>query len=417
MRVLEARERIGGRTHTDSSLGVDIDLGAAWIHGPHGNPLTPLAERYGIKHGYTDFNNDQGRSVLAFDQDGRRLDTAAYTRGGQAFRAALTAMSASLLYKSPPESVRSLADLHDYGLPGIDLDHLSADTRLGFSYAGIIRPQYEDAADLDEIDWRLARAYVKQPGGDLLLFGGGYRQLVDSLAADLEIETGCPVDHIAYDRIGVRVSTPLGTQEAAYAVVTVPLGVLKSGAITFDPPLSAGKAAAIERIGFGRYEKLALRFPRIFWPVEPHRINFLSDGESAALYNAWLNIAHYSGEPVLVSYHSGSRARRVNRMSDGELVDGCMRALRTMFGPAVPEPIQYVRSGWEADPYARGSYSFPRVGQDEHDRICLGEPVGGRLYFAGEAVHPHYWGTVHGAYETGLVAARQIQEKGVHGPA
>jgi polyamine oxidase len=54
--VLEARDRIGGRMWTDTSLGVPIDLGAAWIHGTENNPLTQLADQIGARRVETDFD-------------------------------------------------------------------------------------------------------------------------------------------------------------------------------------------------------------------------------------------------------------------------------------------------------------------------------------------------------------------------
>ncbi|MBI3691187.1 MAG: FAD-dependent oxidoreductase, partial [Mycolicibacterium aromaticivorans] len=55
--VLEARDRIGGRTRTDTSLGVPIDIGASWIHGTESNPLTKLAQDVGAKTVPTDFED------------------------------------------------------------------------------------------------------------------------------------------------------------------------------------------------------------------------------------------------------------------------------------------------------------------------------------------------------------------------
>ncbi|MCB0009704.1 MAG: FAD-dependent oxidoreductase, partial [Anaerolineales bacterium] len=72
--ILEGRDRIGGRTYTDQSLGAPIDLGAAWIHGPDGNPLTPLARQLGIAHAPTDFINRSGLAVQAYDAQGQPLD-------------------------------------------------------------------------------------------------------------------------------------------------------------------------------------------------------------------------------------------------------------------------------------------------------------------------------------------------------
>ena len=69
--VLEARERIGGRMWTDTSLGVPIDLGAAWIHGTDGNPIVGLAADAGAATVETDFSD-----VVVYDGQ-RVVDDAA----------------------------------------------------------------------------------------------------------------------------------------------------------------------------------------------------------------------------------------------------------------------------------------------------------------------------------------------------
>ena len=405
--IVEGRARIGGRTHTDSTLGPDIDMGGAWIHGPHGNPLTPLAAQYGVGTGYTDFHNETGDKVLAFDGHGRQLDTAAYTRGEQIFRGALAHLHGSILHQMPPDECQSLADLHAHGLPHVNLEALSEDERLGYYYAGFLRPQYEDATDLHLIDWRQGKSYIKLPGGDLLVHGGGYGKLIRGLAEGLTIHTDCAVRHIRYGAEGVTLTTTQGEMTADRVVITVPLGVLQAGHITFEPPLPEEKTAAIGRLGMGFYEKIALKFPHIFWPLRPHRFNYLPEGERP-LYTSWLNNAHYSGQPVLVAYHSGSRAQYINQLSDEDLIAGCMETLRKLFGADIPDPIGYVRTGWAQDPFSCGSYSYGKVGSSLADRARLAEPVDGRLFFAGEATHPHYTGTVHGAYETGIRAAKEV---------
>lgn len=68
----------------------------------------------------------------------------------------------------------------------------------------------------------------------------------------------------------------------------------------------------------------------------------------------------------------------------------------------------YLRTNWSRDPYSYGSYSYVAKGAKQRDRLILGAPVGGKMYFAGEAVHPMQNSTVHAAFESGVMVARDM---------
>src|SRR5579883_433178 len=70
--ILEARERIGGRIHTDNSLGAPLDKGASWISGIHENPIYKLAEKYNLERELK--RVDEGVSYSVYDYDGTKLD-------------------------------------------------------------------------------------------------------------------------------------------------------------------------------------------------------------------------------------------------------------------------------------------------------------------------------------------------------
>ncbi|MGB1249552.1 MAG: flavin monoamine oxidase family protein [Candidatus Promineifilaceae bacterium] len=407
---LEARERIGGRTHTDRSLGVSADLGASWIHGPIGNPLTPLADQLGVQYGATDFLNRSGTAVQAYEADGTPLsDMAAYGKGQEHAQAAFSVVGNSLLHPLPAE-IKSLKQLLEHGLPLPE--NMSAATQAGATYWSVVRSQFSDASDWELIDATLD-GYVKLPGDDLLVYGGGYNGMTDRLADTLDIRTGVVVERIIYTESGVQVATQAGTFSGSHVIVTVPLSILKADVIAFEPALPAEKVAAIGRIGFGSYEKLWMRFDKFYWPQNRQRFNYLSraaDGDPA-LFQGWLNHGYYSGEPVICVFHSGKRARFVNEMSDGTLLERTVEVMARMFGSEfgdIPAPLAYTRSRWQADPFSRGGYSFNQVGQQAGDRERLRASVNERLFFAGEATHPAYYATVHGAYETGIRAARDL---------
>ncbi|MEM7336267.1 MAG: NAD(P)/FAD-dependent oxidoreductase [Chloroflexota bacterium] len=408
--ILEARARVGGRTHTDRTLGNHVDLGASWIHGYDGNPMTSLARELNIATGYTDFLNRSQTAVSAYREDGIPLDLAEYSEGQLLANASFISSEASLLYEQPSEA-KSLKDWIEHGLP--KPKGMSEAAELGFHYYSTIRMEYTNASDWDLIDWGLSDSYAYLPGGDHVVYGGGFNTITDYLAEGLEILTDTAVSHIKTHEKGVTLTSNKGTFEGDAVIITVPLGILKNQAITFEPPLPEEKRGAIDRIGYGNYEKLAMRFDKFYWPKEAHRFNYLSAGEMS-LFHAWFNLGHYTGDPVIISYHAGRRARHINELSDGELLEQTISIMQKIFGDngygEIPAPLNFVRTNWQADPYAQGSYSFDQVGQLATDRQTLGEAVNGRLHFAGEATHPHYYATVHGAYETGIKAAREILE-------
>lgn len=95
-------------------------------------------------------------------------------------------------------------------------------------------------------------------------------------------------------------------------------------------------------------------------------------------------------------------------MSDVQIVASAMQTLKTIFGAEIPSPIDYQLTRWASDPFALGSYSFNRVGSTPTMRKDLAAPMGTTVSFAGEATEDNHFGTAHGAYMSGLRAARNI---------
>jgi monoamine oxidase len=407
--VLEGRTRLGGRTHTQQVLSATLDFGGAWIHGPILNPLTPLAEKYALELGFTDFANDSGTAMLAFDGQGEPYEMDAYTAGKELFDFAMTASHASLRYQAPAHA--SLADILASGLPGTQ--DLQGAEKAGFQFASTYRAELIDNADLTEIDYARNTDYNHLPGGDLILAtAGGYAAIYERLAAEIrqaggEIRLGERVEGITWGGASVQVKTNQGDYTTPQVVVTVPLGVLKANSLPFTPALPEEKQTAIREIGFGLYEKLFLQFEYVFWSEEAQLLQYHPQDDTAC-FQSWLNLAHYVDSPILATQHAGSRAVSLNQLSDEELVAQAMQALRAMFGAHIPDPIGFARTHWQNDPFALGSYSFQKVGMSAHARDILRAPLNQQVYFAGEACHPHWFGTVHGAWESGVWVGESI---------
>ena len=118
--------------------------------------------------------------------------------------------------------------------------------------------------------------------------------------------------------------------EAGRALVTVPLGVLRSRALAFDPPLPREKQDAIDQLRMGLLNKVYLRFPEVFWDADADAIGYASAKQGE--WVSWINMARYTGEPVLVAFNSGSVARRFEQRSDEDLVAEALDVLERIYG-------------------------------------------------------------------------------------
>jgi monoamine oxidase len=231
-------------------------------------------------------------------------------------------------------------------------------------------------------------------------------QLTRLLSLDLDIRLNDPVRRVEWRRGFVRVTTDGVSHEADAVVVTIPVGMLARGAIEFAPALSPEKIAAARRLPMGLLNKAYVRFPRTFWETELDFLTFHAN--PPPLFYAWLNLYRYTGEPALIGFTSGSMARQVEIMTDAQVRDRIFARLRAARQGALPEPLEVRASHWASDPWAQGSYSFLGLGATPDDRVTLGTPVENTLFFAGEATHRDDPSSVHGAWWSGLRAAKEV---------
>lgn len=392
--ILEGRDRIGGRTWTDDSLGVPVDLGASWIHGVTGNPITELAHTYHIPTRHTDYDH-----VYLYDHQGTPLPHAGFLRMKQQRQALVDAIT-SLPPTMPAdislgEALRQVLAAHP--LPSAAYPALRYGLRILW--------EHEDAADLDDLSWRHSQDFDTFSREDHIL-PGGYGQLVTALAAGLDIRLNQVVHHITVHAQGVVVATSQGVFHGNRVICTLPLGVLQSGQVAFTPPLPPAKQAAIHRLGMGLLDKVILSFPHQFWPAEPLQLGYLAAGDDT--FDDFLNLALFTGRPLLLAFTSGRFAQSLEVQPDAQIIDGVMIVLRRLFGRAIPHPDAWLITRWRNDPFARGSYSYVPVGATPEDFDALAAPVAARLFFAGEATHRRCYATVHGAYLTGQREAERI---------
>ena len=392
--VLEARERVGGRLWTDSSLGLPLDLGASWIHGVDGNPITKLAKEFGVTTVPTD-----GENAVEFAADGSELPDGEWEEMEALFEDIYEEVAEMQDSTDDDMSLQAAFDqvVASRGLSDEDLKRLNYYVHL------VTALEYgADAKDLSLWWWDQDEEF----GGEEVIFPGGYNQISDGLAKGLDIRLGEIVKVIRYGADGVEVETSQGNYVADKAVVTFPLGVLKQASVTFEPPLPGSKQEAIDRLGMGVLNKVYLKFPEAFWDVDVETISYL--GESLGEWCDWLNFLPFTDQPVLMAFHGGDKGFELEDLSDDEIIAGAMQTLRVMFGDEISEPEGALITRWGKDPFSFGAYSHipPFASGDDHD--ILAEPIDDVLYFAGEATSREYPSTVHGAYLSGLRAAEEM---------
>jgi monoamine oxidase len=389
--VLEGRDRVGGRVWTDRSLGIPLDMGASWIHGVQGNPVAELASGAGLSTVRVDYESTSRRDV-----DGRELGDADDAAVEARFDALMAAVDGLREGRDADASLASaIGQVRGRVASGADqqrwLDH-AVNSTIEHEYAASVE-------NLSLLHWDAGRA--ETAGGDVI-FPGGYDQLLVPLAAGLDVRLSHRVTRVEHGAAGCTVTTERGAFACEKVLVTLPLGVLKAGAVGFAPALPARKQQAIARLGSDVLDKLYLVFDRVFWG-SAHII-----GRADATRGRWaefLNLHALLGQPALLGFNAAAYARSLEARPDAEVVADAMAALRQAYGAGIPAPKAFLRTRWGADPFALGSYSHLAVGASLDDRDALAAPVEGRLYFAGEATSRDHAATTHGALLSGRAAA------------
>ncbi len=400
--VLEARDRVGGRVHTVRLGDAVVDEGAAWIHGPEDNPISNYLDAKGI--GRQPFDLETAHAPLYDARTGSTLTDAelrALEKGLDRFESRAFFMSGAT---DDDTSVRSLIERfltkQGYAEP--------LRTRLQINLELMFMPM---SGPMSELSVGRMMDGTQGSGGDAIV-NGGYVRLVDSLAEGLDVRLGATVRSVERREDGVTVRLEGEVVHGSHAIVTVPLGVLKSGGLVFDPPLPARKRDAIERIGFGTLEKIILSWEEPWWGTGPGDIVVMTGVGEARGAPSFLDMTASAGKPTLVGMVSGIAAEQAQAsMTDAQLVEAALTSLSLGWGVPVPAPKAMRVTRWGSDPFTQGAYSFRSVGMLDGDVEALRASVDGRLLFAGEATSERQWATVHGAMLSGLREAQRIDPR------
>jgi monoamine oxidase len=376
VRVLEARDRVGGRAWTVAPTGGGpaVDLGCEWLHSADRNPFVAIARAEG-------FAIDQTLPGWGPKAVGRRAGAAAQTGAARHLEELFARIGTSVGEPDrpvadllPPSPWSPYASAVCTWISGVEAEGLSAHDTAAYGDTGV--------------NWRVRE---------------GYGALIARTAGRAPISLSTPVSAIEALPDKVRVTTGEGTIEAEAAIVTAPTTVLAEDRIAFAPDLPGEVRDALGSVPLGLANKVYLAIEGDPFGVEPdtHLVG-AADRVATGTYHL-----RPHGRPLAGAYFGGTLARALEKDGRGALAAFAVDELVSAFGSKVRGALRlHVESAWDADPFARGAFSHGVPGLGDA-RAVLARPIHDRIFLAGEAVSPDAFSTAHGARITGIEAAEK----------
>jgi monoamine oxidase len=370
--IVEARDRIGGRCYTRRLPGIPapVELGAEFIHGRPAATIS-LLRRANI----CAVDSTRAQRLML---DGRLQNANIFAQAQRVARNAPKGKDLSfrafLARQRLPKLTRTLATMMVQGFDAAD-------------------PALVSAREIVE-EWSGGGLGVSQPRPQ-----GGYGPLLEFLAADATVQLRTEVKTIRWKRGSVELRGSFcgesWTAWAPRAVITVPIGVLRS--------LVREKREALSKLESGPVIRVAMAFTTAFWEKAHPGVAFFHSPD-APFPTFWTPLPMHAS--LLTCWAGGPKAARMTGSSEKTLVSKALASVRSVIG--LPEdPRAVLVHDWQADPFARGGYSYVGVG-GSGAREQLAAPLEDTLFFAGEATDTEQSGTVGGALASGLRAAKEI---------
>jgi monoamine oxidase len=400
--LLEARERLGGRVHTQHEPGAaPVELGAEFVHGRPG-------EIWELLRGAQSPVEVTGRDHYAGHH--KLAAWLVFTK--------VEALLAEMKRQAPDRSFLEFLETRS----GADEETKRWALRYvrGFHAA---RPEEISVHSLVQ-DMQADEAIE---GDRVFRIPAGYDALVRTLQENcqpqnLTVHLSTPVDTVHWHPGAVEVRARSASRDGVSfsggcALITLPLGVLQAapgspGAVAFVPALEQ-KQRAMDKLAMGKVIRVSLRFRERFWEKRGgprlSRLRFLFSDDGS--FPAWWT----SGPPpaaLLTGWAPGECAEALSGQPEAQMVQHALEALGRILELPANRLQAVLEKGyahdWQSDPWARGAYSYIKVGGENAPRE-LAAPIADTLFFAGEATHYEgQHGTVHGAIASGRRAAREI---------
>lgn len=406
--VLEARDRVGGRTWTETLAdGVFVDHGGQWV-GPTQERILALAAEmevptfptYGLQGDR--YISVQGESDLAIGLIGDAIEQ-------------LEAMSAQLPQDAPWAAERALewdAQTFQTWIEGHVPEPLGQALLRAITTAVF-------TAEADELSLLHVLAYMRAAGGMMQLtqiegaaqerrFGGGAQRVALRVAerlGDEVVRLGAPVRSIEQWGDSVRVEADgIGAVRARRAIVAVPVAVGQR--IAYSPPLPGQRAQLHNRMSPGATIKAHCVYPTPFWRDAGHSGRGLADDRFVSV--VFDNSCPDTEPGVLVAFVEADAGRRFARLSPRERRRTIVGELVHMFGEQAAEPVAYFEQDWLEEEWTRGCFggNFGPGGWTRYG-AALREPFG-LVHWAGAETSSVWMNYMDGAVRSGERAAAEV---------
>jgi monoamine oxidase len=373
--VLEAMSRSGGRAWTDSdTFGVPIDWGCHWLHSASINPMRQFADDLGVA--YLDHHvpwRAAENGVLLDEQETDGLVTALHGLYEVGLGAGNDGIDVPLV------------DVIDTSSPAYSLFESAVQAEWGFTPEQV---STLDAARYKDTEQNYAVT-------------DGYGALVQRVAAGVPVSLNTSVEQVILEGNGVRVVTSQGPIDARAVIVAVSTNVLSRQLIDFQPGLPDWKLAAAAAVPLGSDNKVVLEFDSRNVGIDEHcSVRIPYPGAP------WFNVQMRPfGRNIASIYMGGPLCAELEAAGTEAQIAAGIEAMVSAFGSDTARHIgKRAASAWGREPSILGAYGAARPGE-ANLRADLAKPVEDRLFFCGEATHPYFFSTCHGAWMSGERAA------------
>ena len=440
--VLEARDRVGGRTLTRTVRGVPVDVGGQWlktkpsVNGFAQERITALAAELGIETFPTYF---KGENVYYREGEATRYDPA-IAQELPPDPLALTETAAVVIKADqmatgagagagspktgpgvPPESPWTAQRAAEYDGQTVETFKLAnaqsqrARDLLDLGVEAILACEPRDVSLLYFLFYiasadSLENLISTPAGAQESRFVGGALQVSQRLAAQVgrnRVVLRSPVRRIVHQKRLARVECDRLTVKAKRVIVAVPPAL--AGRIDYRPALPPLRDGFTQRVPMGSVLKCQAIYAKPFWRDDGLTGMTLSDRGPVKL--TFDNSPPGSGPGVLLGFVEGSEARRLGLLSPAARRQEVLASFVRYFGSQAASPVDYVEMDWAAERWSRGCYVgyMPPGVLLDYGR-SLREPVG-RIHWAGTETATRWAGYMDGAVQSGERAAAEVRAR------